>query len=131
MSLSLSVCLNLRISVSLLSDWSSVFLFGDNKIIDHICVQYMRPCAMVSDTLRNSIICLSVQLSTGILRFFLYSIFLILEMIMITITITSVRVHRRDSYIPTLGSEGPQWYPVKLLRLSIYLSDALSIGLFA
>ena len=41
--------------------------------------------------------------------------------ITITITITGVRVQRCNTFIPTLGSEGPQWDPVELICLSISL----------
>ena len=34
----------------------------------------------------------------------------------------SVGVQRRAAFIPTLGSEGPQWHPVKLVCISVSLS---------
>ena len=52
-------------------------------------------------------------------------------MISFNITITSVGFQRCNAFIPTLGSEGPQWGPVKLMCLSLRLyvwSSALLFG---
>ena len=79
---------------------------------------------------RDSILCPSVRPSffvRGPFWFlYLYSIFLILEIITVAITITSVRVQHRDEFIPTLRSSIPQWGPVKLMCLSVCLSMSLS-----
>ena len=48
-------------------------------------------------------------------------------MINTTINITSVGVQRTNAYIPTLGSEGPQWGKIKPMCPYIYLSPCIVI----
>ena len=49
--------------------------------------------------------------------------------IFIFLLISSVGVQHRDEFIPTLRSEGPQWGPVNLICLCLYLSDCLRCAL--
>ena len=48
-------------------------------------------------------------------------------MITITITISSLMVQHGGAFFFMMGYEGPQWYPVELICLSVYLSVSLSI----
>ena len=48
-------------------------------------------------------------------------------MITIAITITSVGVQCQGAFIPTLGSEGPQWGPGMLMGMSLCLSVCPSL----
>ena len=45
--------------------------------------------------------------------------------ILVFVLISSVGVQRSDVFIPTLGSEGPQWGPVELICMCLYLSVSL------
>ena len=45
--------------------------------------------------------------------------------VLVFVFISNVGVQRRNAFIPTLGSEGPQWGPVELLYLSVRLSVSL------
>ena len=109
--------------------------FWKSKSVARNCVHYMRPQATGSNPLRGSIIFLYVHPSThppvrpstrssgcpsGFPQTFcnflyLYSIVLILQMITITINITSLGVQSCDAFIPSLGYGGPQWGQFKLI----------------
>ena len=69
-------------------------------------------------------VCPSVHLSGNLWEFYDF----------IFVLISSVGVQRRDTFIPTLGSEGPQWGPDKLicpyLSLFLYLSVRSSAAMF-
>ena len=46
---------------------------------------------------------------------------------------SSVGVQRRDEFIPTLGSGGPQWGPVKVICLYVfpYVSPSLHLSVWS
>ena len=133
------MCLSVCLSVSL-SGRPCRFL----AIIcaDRNFAQGMQPQATGSNPLSGSIIFPSVRQSVcpvfcpvvcpfvrlvvrGPFAIFLsiFNSFNTIEMITvtITITITSVGVQRHDAFIPTLGSEVPQWGPVNLIFSSVSL----------
>ena len=91
--------------------------------VDRNCAQCMRPQATGSHPLSDNIICPSVHMSSCPRSFYDF----------LFVLISSVGVHHCNIFIPTLGSEGPQWVTFKLICpsvcLSVYPSVKPSIGL--
>ena len=94
----------------------------------HNCAYCMQPQNTGSNTLSGIIICLPILMSVRTLVREPFSIF-------VFVLIFSVEVQSHDSFIPTLGSEGPQWGPVEnifcpvCLSVSLYLCISVSIYL--
>ena len=127
-SLFLSLCMSLCLSI-----WLSVSIFGNQSTACRIC--RLMPGV---NSLSGSITCLSVRpyvrssicpvVHGTFVIFYLYSTVLILEMITITITITSVGVQSCGEFVPVLGSKGPQWGPVKLMYVRFSTCPPLSLS---
>ena len=93
----------------------------------------MKPKATGYNPLSGSIICPSVRpvvCGPFSIFVFVFNSFNNIEMLTITITITSVGVHRCDVFIPVLGYGGPPWGPVKIMCLYVYMSLSLSLCLY-
>ena len=94
--------------------------FWKSQKCAHNCAQCIRP-QDTTNPVSGSIICPSVCPYVCLRDLYVYSIVLILDMTTITFTITSVGFQRCDTFICTLGSQGPQWGPVKFMCLCIFL----------
>ena len=118
----LFVCFSIFLYVRLFfcaSVWSSASNFDDNKNVTHNFTQRMRPQATDSNILSGIIVYPSVHTSGcpwAFCNFFICIHYL-------------GGFQSRNSFIPTLGSEGPQCGPVKLMCPSVYLSISLYISL--
>ena len=113
--LRLSVYLSLYISVSL-SGHPRRFL-----AIIHVacnCAQRIRLQAMGSNPLSGSIICPSVRTPVHPVVRGPFSV-------IVFVFISCVGFQRRDSFIPTVGSSGPQWGPVDIIRMCVCFSVSL------
>ena len=110
----MSICLYIYLSGHLRCFWRSM-----HAVCNY--VQHMCPQAMGSNHLFVSIIFSSVRPSvcpSGCPRPFTILMFVL---------ISSVGFHRHDTFIPTLGSKGPQWDLVELTCLSIHISVSLYV----
>ena len=112
MYVSLYLCVSLCLSV-----WSYVSIFGNNKSAARNCAVSMRPQATGSNPLSSIIKFPSIQSSTCLLKCFVF----VLKF--------QCGVQRRDAFIPTLGSRGPQWGLFKFIYLyvSLYLCLVVSV----
>ena len=131
------ICPSVRLSVSLsvslslcLSVWYSASLFGDHKSASHNFVQRMRPQTTGSNPLSgryNMSFHLSVQYSTGLLRFLYFYYFPVCGS-SFTVHLSSIKngVVGHLQKIEYLYAFPPNWGPVEIICLSVSLSVSLS-----
>ena len=112
--------------------------FWQSKSVARNCAQRMRPQTMGSNTLSGSIIIMSFRPVScrPFAIFYLYVIFLTLEIITTTIIINSVGVQHCDAFYPHWGPEesgGVQTivcvFPSFCLSLSLYLCISVSMSI--